>query len=74
MQFANGSTTGIREVLVSEANILAQVELFLRNLKSIDNNEDIISIEMGPNENGLRKIKIKYRKELEVRSLSNGKG
>lgn len=62
------------ETAISESNVLAAVELFLRTTsKTLYDNHDVISIEMGAKRaDGAFPLKIIYREEQVAQSTQHG--
>ena len=73
MQFVNGSKVRILETAISEANVKAQVETFLRATKTIRNHEDVVGFEMGPLKDGIYPITIRFREEAVNQLIEHGK-
>jgi hypothetical protein len=74
MQFVNGNEHRNLQTAISEANLKAQIELFLRNFKKLRDNEDVVSLEIGELKDGVYPINIQYIKEQEVKVINhNGK-
>jgi hypothetical protein len=76
MQYLNGGTVREEQIHISKDNVLAQVELWLRTLGKVKNQDDILHYDIKQQADGNFIVSMKIKEERSVETIDfrkNGK-